>query len=409
MTPEIRPVREDELRAYLEAASTGFLERPDIHKLLEIVQRIWDLRRTWAAFDRGRICGTFRSWATEVTVPGLARLPAAAVSGVAVLPTHRRQGVLRAMIAAEHAGIRERGEAIALLYASEYPIYGRFGYGAATEVAKWTLDARSTGFRVDPAGEVELAPADEATRDAVKGVHEAWRRQQPGEIRRRDFVWDEALGLAENGWGPRWTGFVALHRDASGELDGYVRYRADSKWEQRQPRNELTIDELHALTLDAYAALWAFLARIDWVGSITAENRSSTERLRWLLANARAAVVSDVGDGLWVRLMDVPRALEAREYERPCRLVLEVVDAEAAGGRFRVALDASPDGARCRPTDAAPDLTVPVAALGAAYLGGTRLKDAVLNTGIDEHREGALAVADATFRTADQPWCSTFF
>jgi predicted acetyltransferase len=131
--------------------------------------------------------------------------------------------------------------------------------------------------------------------------------------------------------------------------------------------------------------------------------------LPWLLTNSRAASLSEVGDGLWVRLFDACRALEARSYERDGKIVLEIVDAEATDSRVRVELDASPDGASCRPTDRLPDLTLDVAALGAAYLGGTALRDAVLEKGADEHREGALAQADALFRTLDGPWCSTFF
>ena len=119
MLPEIRRVREDELPAYIESMSTGFLERPSVERVAEEVKPLWDLERAWAAFDGDRVCGTFRSWATELTVPGGGRLPAAAVAGVTVMPTHRRRGILRGMVAAEHAASRERGEAVALLHASE--------------------------------------------------------------------------------------------------------------------------------------------------------------------------------------------------------------------------------------------------------------------------------------------------
>ena len=409
MTVDVRPVRRDELPAYMETVTTGFLERPDVARIAEEVAGLWDLERTWAAFDGTRVAGTFRSWATEVTVPGGAHLPAAAISGVTVLPTHRRQGILRQMVATEHAAIRERGEAIALLYASEYPIYGRFGYGAATDVAKWTLHTSGLEFTGQPSGTVELVPVDASTRDVMKGVHDAFRRGYPGDIRRRAAVWDFDLGLVDMAWGTRWKGFAAFHRDGSGEIDGYVRYHADSKWEVRQPRNELLVDELIAMTPEAYAALWRYVAEIDWVASVRAENRRPTEPLRWLLSNARAAAVSEAGDGLWLRLIDVPRALETRGYEGEGRLVLEVVDADAPGGRHRLELDASPDGARCRPTDRSPDLTVPLGAVGAAYLGWTPLRDAVLGTGVDEHRDGALAAADRLFRTSVTPWCTTFF
>jgi predicted acetyltransferase len=409
MAPEIRRVREDELPAYLESMTTAFLERPDVAKVVEEVKPYWNLDRTWAAVDGDRICGTFRTWATELTVPGGARLPAAAVSAVTVLPSHRRRGILRSMVAAEHGAIRERHEAVSLLYASEYPIYGRFGYGPGCREATWTNDARGTSFHGNPMSGVEIAaPSPEAV-ETMKTVFEAWRLRQPGEIRRRDHQWAHELGLRESAWGPTWKGFLALHRDASGTVDGYVRYRADDKWDQRQPRNTLTVDELHALTDEANAALWRFLFEIDWAATVKAERRSPSDRLPWLLTNARAADASDVGDGLWVRLLDIPRALESRTYDREGDLALEVVDAEAPGGRVRVRLEASRDGAVCRQTDRSPDLTLDVAALGAAYLGGTRLRDAVIAHGADEHRAGALADAERLLLTPNEPWCSTFF
>jgi predicted acetyltransferase len=409
VTPEIRHIREEELSEYLDSVSAAFLERPDVVKLADEVRPVWDLQRVWAAFDGRRICGTFRSWATELTVPGGARLPASAVAGVTVLPTHRRQGILRALVGAEHSAIRERGEAVGLLYASEYPIYGRFGYGPGCRWATWTIDALATGFHGHPSAGVELVTPDEATRDAVREVFEAWRLKQPGEIRRREFVWDLDLGLRESAWRDGWKGFLALHRDGSGRVDGYARYHAEEKWEHRQPRDVLVVDELHAVDDAPYAALWRFLAEVDLVATVKAERRSPSERLPWLLTNARAASISDVGDGLWVRLLDVPRAMEARSYEREGRVVLEVIDAEASGGRTCVELDASPGGASCRPSRHAPDLTLDVAALGAAYLGGTPLRHAVVAVGVDEHRSGALAEADALFRLRDEPWCSTFF
>jgi predicted acetyltransferase len=409
MAPEIRPIRDDELPALLEAMNVAFLEHEDVVAAAAAVRPLWDIGRAWAAFDGRRICGTFRSWASELTIPGGARLPASAIAGVTVLPTHRRRGLLRAMATAEHGAIRERGEAVGMLWASEYPIYGRFGYGPASRVATWTLDARGTAFHGMPAGTVEVAVQDAAAAATMRDVFEAWRLRQPGEIRRRATRWEEDLGLREMPWA-RWKGFLAFHRDASGVVDGYARYRAEDKWEERQPRVVLTVDELHALTDDAYAGLWRFLGTMDWVATVRAGRRHLAERLPWHLTNARAAVVSEVGDGLWVRLLDVARALEARAYDRSGRLVLEVIDPEAVGGRMRLALESGPDGAVCGPTDRSADLTLGVAALGAAYLGGTCLRDAVLaGGGADEHRAGALEQADRLFRAHDDPWCSTFF
>jgi predicted acetyltransferase len=405
---EVRNVDRSGLEPVIEALTVAFLERHDVARAAELVAPHWDPDRTWAAYDGDRVCGTFRSWATELTVPGGGRLPGAAIAAVTVLPTHRRRGILRAMVTAEHAAIRARGEAVGLLYASEYPIYGRFGYGPGCRVATWTLDTRATGFHGPAVSGVEVVPPSPGVRDACRAVFDAWRIRQPGEIRRRPFRWDPELGLEPSPWAGTWAGFVAVHRDADGAVDGYVRYQADERWERRQPRYVLKVNELHALTGIAYAALWRFLGETDMVAAVTADNRSPSERLPWLLDNARAAMPSDIGDGLWVRLFDVPSALASRTYERSGRVVLEVVDGEL-GRPVRLILDASAEGATCRPTSEPADLTLPVAALGAAYLGGSRLRDVVLATGHDEHRPGALAAMDALLATADEPWCSTAF
>jgi predicted acetyltransferase len=310
-------------------------------------------------------------------------------------------------MAREHAVARERGDAVSLLYAAEYPIYGRFGYGPATSTATWTLTTAGTRF-TGPSGGVELArPADAVP--VLQAVFDADRLRRPGEIRRLEYRWQFDLGLRESSWGERWKGNVALHRDANGEVDGYARYTPKEVWEERQPRGTIAVNELIALDDEAYGALWRFLGELDLVATVKAGGRRRDERLPWLLTNARAVVESDVGDALWVRLLDVPRALEARTYERRGQVVLEVVDGEAPGGRMRVELDASEGGASARTTGRSPDLTLDVAALGSAYLGGTRLSHAVIPHGVDEHRTGALATAQAIFRTADEPWSATFF
>src|SRR6266550_1421636 len=184
MSAEIRRVREDELAAYFDAMSTGFLFRPDVPRLAEDVKATWDLERVWAAFDDGRIRGTFRSWPTELTVPGGATIAAAAITNVTVVPTHRRRGLMRGMTLAEHDAVRERGEVAALLYAAEYPIYGRFGYGPACTMATWTLDTRGVQFRSPPSGTIGLAKPGPDARDALQAVYEAHRPMRAGEIRR---------------------------------------------------------------------------------------------------------------------------------------------------------------------------------------------------------------------------------
>ena len=415
MSIEVRPIHDDELVAWVDAVSSGFLDRPNVAGIADEVRKHWDLGRAVAAVDGGRIVGTFRSWAGRVTVPGCAELPVASVTGVSVLPTHRRHGLLARMAAVAHADARERGEALGLLFASEYPIYGRFGYGSATTTVTWRIRRGQARFIEGGSGTLEIVAPDAASLETARGVYEAHRIRQPGEVWRRPITWQDDFGLSTDVWNNRWKGFVAFHRDAAGTVDGFVRYHAEEKWEDRQPSNRLFVDDLHALTDDAELALWRLVGTMDWVATATAERRSLGERLPWLLANQRAVSADDVGDWLSLKILDVPRALETRRYERSGSLVIEAVDSDGSTAdgrleqRIRVALDASPDGARAVVTDRSPDLTIRSDALGAAYLGGTRLSRAALLAGADEHRPGALAEADRLFATFDAPWCSSFF
>jgi len=416
MTIEIRPVTGDELPRWIEVLSAAFLSRVDAEAIARDGRELWDLARTWGAFEGDQVVGTNRTWATELTVPGGGVLPAAAVAAVAVLPTHRRRGILRRLMDIEHRAAHERGEAVSLLYAAEYPIYGRFGYGPACQIATWAFDTKRSSLAapVPDRGSVSLVtPSREVAAELIR-VHDTWRRGHAGEIRRREYSWDYDLALRASPWGDPWKGFLAVHRDDGGRIDGFVRYSGEDRWERFMPQGVVTIDDLCALNDEAYDALWGYLAALDIAATVKAPRRRVHERLPWLLANARAAQVTELTDGLWVKLLDVPRALAARRYERAGSIVIEVVDEHGTERevRTRVALDAGPQGATCDVTSRSPDLTIDAAALGAVYLGGTRLRDAVAAAGTftaDEGRPGALANAEALFRTLDAPGCSTFF
>jgi len=406
----IRTAGPDDYEAAVETVNAAFLEHSDARSAAVIIREIWDADRTWLAWDGDRVAGTFRSWATELTVPGGAQLSSAAVAGVTVLPTHRRRGIMSAMAAREHAAIRERGEAAGLLYAAEYPIYGRLGYSPGTWMVEWTVDSRSARMLGERTGTVSLTAPSAETRDVCRAVFERWQAVQPGEIRRNDASWDFSFGIRQRPWEDTpWRGFVVLHHDPTGSVDGYARYTADGKWEHGIAAGMVQVEDLHALTQAAEDDLVRFLLEIDLVTTVKLGMRRIAEPFLWRLHNQRAARLTAHNDGMWVRLFDVPRALETRSYERSAGLVIEVVDDPALAGTARLALDAGPDGATCTRTSRSPDLTLPVAALGGAYLGGTRLVDLARTFGADEHRPGALAKADALLRTADPPWCSTFF
>ena len=406
MGVEVRTITDDEHEAWTNAMMRGFLMEPR-PGLAEVNRPHHDLSRAWAAFDGTSIVGTLRSFASELTVPGGAIVPSAALTNVTMRPTHRRQGIMRRMIEPDLAAARERGEPVGMLIAAEYPIYPRFGYGPSTDHATYTVDARTVTFIADAPGTVELVDGPTLRREAP-ALYERFRRATPGAIERNDHWWDVTLKIVDVPGDKPWPGYNALYRNERGEPEGYVRYRTDGEWDGRRPNVTLTVNELLSVTPAAYTRLWRYCCEVDWVATVKADDRRPDELLSWIVDDARHVVQQWRADFQWLRVLDPVAALGARRYLTPGRVVLDVVDplGLAAG---RVAVDGGPDGASASPTDETAGLTVPVDALGAVYLGGATLRTLAAVGRIDVHDDGALATADAMFRGEVTPWCTTWF
>lgn len=402
----VRTIEAAEIEPWIASMSTGFLHHAAEGEAAYRVENM-DMERTWGAFDGTTTVGTQRSFATPCTVPGPEVVTAAALTNVTVAATHRRRGVLTEMITADLRASAERGEPLGILIASEYPIYGRFGYGPAIDGASYTIAADTVRFRHPGVGEVDLV--DPATlRAEAPAVYERVRMSQPGAIGRKDRWWDEATGQVEVPGSTRTPGYQALYRAPDGAVDGYLRYTASSDWDQMRPKGTLTVTELVATTPAAYARLWRYCCEVDLITRVAAGDRPVDEPLAWLLADGRALRQTGRYDFIWVRILDVAASLAARRYGVEGRLVLEVVDPQGiTGGRF--ALEGGPDGATCTATDDTAELTMPVDAVGALSMGGVSAVVLGRVGRVDEHRAGALADADRMFRTALAPWCSTWF
>jgi predicted acetyltransferase len=405
--PEIRHPAVDEAADFLRSVNTAYLE-PESKDAGRA--RFWldhikpDLDRTWGAFDRGRAVGSLRSLAFQLTVPGGRTVPADGISMVSVAATHRRRGLLTGMIGTALAAAVERGDVASILMASEWRIYGRYGYGAATEAADWKIDKIRAGAQ-SPLGELEYVTAAEL-RTLAPPVFDRMRLQRAGGLDRPEVRWDRDFGLVHmEGGEPDWDGRAVVHRDPAGEVDGYLRWHAT--WSEGLD-NTLTVDELVAATDSAYGDLWRFALSIDLITHVAARSRPVDEPLPWLVADARFVQQTDRYDKLWVRVLDVPALLTGRDYLSEGRTVLEIVDkAGYAAGRF--ALEAGPDGSSCRPTTESAHLTLPVTALGSAYLGGHRLGTLAAAGLLDEHRPGAVRTADRLLGTDRAPWATLHF
>lgn len=355
----LRGAKWDDLDAIAVADGRGF-------GLTHSEQDITDIRplfepdRFLLACDRvdGQIVGVTGSFPFTMTVPGGSTLDVPGVTWVSVIPTHRRRGVLRALLTAQHRRFVEAGTTISILTASEGAIYGRFGYGPATIRRSVQIDRRLVAFRPgapDPAG-VRQVDAHQA-REHAPEVHHRWCAHTPGALSRSPAWWDHQFLDHEH---HRRGGSALFHLV---HPDGWAAYRINDG-EQR-----CRVVELVAATDQAHVALWRVLLGLDLVRTITTDCCPLDDPLPFLLADPRQVRTTDLVDGVWIRLLDVPAALSARRYAADVDVVIEVHDDFLSrGGRFR--LRGGPDGACCEPTDRLPDAHVEIAALGSLYLGG---------------------------------------
>jgi predicted acetyltransferase len=315
------------------------------------------------ACDGDRVIGNALYLDLQLTVPGGAVLPTAGVSLVVVAPTHRRRGILRALYDELHRRIAARGYPIAALTASEGGIYGRFGYGPATTDHELTIDRRFARVHADapdPGGVRLVTPAEH--RDAFAAIYDRWRQRTPGGLVRPQPLWDDLLADRKNtrAGGTEW--FALLH------ADGYVLYRVHGSG-LSDPKM-VRVGEFRAATTDAHIALWRALLGLDLMASVVVGTHPD-DAMPYLLTDTRLATTTARTDDLWLRIMDIPAALQARSYAAELSTVLQVSDGfRGDGGRFAVQIR---DGrARCTRTDAPAEATMDLDVLGSLYLGTHR-------------------------------------
>lgn len=415
----IRPLDEGDVADWLRALHAGFLISPSVtEEEVEARRPSYDLTRTRGAFDAGRCVATFRSMPRELTVPGGAAVPASAITNVSVTATHRRRGLASRLMAADLADAKERGDAVSILIAAEYPIYGRFGFGPATWVTDWEVEVPRAALDRRYAGPPDGARVDLASlaevREAGPALHDRVRAVKHGAIDRPAYWWELNTGERRLPSRPWKEPFHALYRAADGRVEGLVAYDIDdTHWPNKLPRVAAEVRDLVAATPAAEAALWRYLMSLDWVTLIRTGHRAPDDLLPLLLGDPRAARTETYADFMWLRLLDVPAALSARTYQGtgPAALVLEVVDpAGPAGGRFLLETDAK-GAASCLPAPAAasPDVTLSAADLACLYLGDESAVRLAALGRLAEHSTGAARTTDVLFRTPRRPWCPDVF
>jgi predicted acetyltransferase len=359
--------------------------------------------RMHAAFEDGEPVGGAGAFSFELTVPG-GRVPAAGVTVVGVMPTHRRRGVLTAMMRAQLDDVHRRREPVAYLWASEAAIYRRFGYGMASLCGEVDLLRTHAAFAA-PAPEMHarIIGTDEA-RDIVPRIYDAVAAVTPGMFG-RSRAWWEGRVLDDPEWRRAGSGeLMCVVVEGDGEPAAYGLYRINSSFADGSSTAVLEVTEAMGATPAATASLWRYLLDVDWMERLHAGLLPVDHPLFLLLAEPRRMRFR-VGDALWVRLVDVAAALGSRGYAAEDALVLEVRDGFCPwnDGRWRIE-----SGGAAR-TTAPADLALDVADLASLYLGGFTWAELGRSGRIDELSQGAVARADALFRTDRAPWCPEIF
>ncbi|HMC38629.1 MAG TPA: GNAT family N-acetyltransferase, partial [Acidimicrobiales bacterium] len=337
-------------------------------------------------------------------------IPMGGVTRVGVHPTHRRQGLLRRMMEEMLADSRARGEAVAGLHASESVIYGRFGFGLATEIAEYAIDTREAAFLGEvPRLALQLLDREEAGK-VLPDLFDRFRRLRAGEPNRIPTTWESIVAdepSERHGGNPAF--FAACD-------DGYVIYRSVNDGPSNWRRDRILVEELRGANPEVESALWQFVFELDLIDRVTAIRRPVDEPLKWRLADPRQLRVEMMDDRLHVRIVDMAAAFTARGYTSEARLVLDVLPPPVDGGPEdsvpgRWVLEAGPDGAACRraaPTDGT-DLRLDITALGSLYMGAFPASLLASAGRVQELRPGRLAVADRLLGTWPAPTTTTNF
>ena len=398
MTVQVRHAKANELRSGIAPVSHYFGSEPAEENVRRF-ERVLRPERMHLAEEDGQVVGSASAFEFQLTVPG-GIVPAAGVTIVGVLPTHRRQGILTQLMRAQLDDIHERGEPLACLWASEETIYGRFGYGMAALCGEIELQRTYGSFRKPPehGGSFRLLSYEEAL-EAIPPVYARVAAETPGMFARPREWWEvRALHDSEarrDGAGEMVR--VVLERD--GEGIAYAIYRLKMDFDAGSSTGEVRVLEAMGVDAEATAGIWRFLLDTDWMDSVTAELLPVDHPLFLLLEHPRRMRFR-LGDSLWVRLVDVGEALAARSLGGD--VVLAVADAFCPWNDAAYSLDGSK-------TMANPDLRLDVSDLASAYLGAFTFAQLQRAGRIEALTEGAVDRADAAFRTDRAPWCPEIF
>ena len=404
---EVRPCASDELPRFFEALGIAFGDA--FEDAEERFGALLERERTLAAFDDGRIAGTSAAFGFDMTVPGGNEIATAGVTMVGVLPTHRRRGIMRTLMRGLIDDARARHEPAALLWASEESIYQRFGFGLASDQGRISIEReRSTFLNEPPAvGGTRLVDTDEAVEVMAK-VYEEVRTSRPGMLSRTPEWWrNHTLGRPKRAnEGPKKFYCVFSHE---GRDRGYAIYRiTEPDWTDEGARTgTVRVQEMAAVDPVAYREVWRYLFGIDLVDHIKAWFLPADLPLTLMMQEPRRLRFAK-SESLWLRLVDVPAALEARSYDRDGELSFAITDEFCPwnDGEWTLTVRRG-RGKVTKGGD--PQIALDVSGLAAIYLGAFTFAELARAARLNDCVGDAVQRADRMFNTDVAPWCAEVF
>ena len=402
MSFEVKATANAEEFADAVYAIAQYFGAPLTEERIERFRQVLPFDRMHAAWEDGEIVGGAGAFPFLMSVPG-GEIACGGVTVVGVYPTHRRRGVLRSMMDEQLRDIHEREEPIAALWASEETIYGRFGYGLGAWCGEIKLARTWTAYAepFERRGRVRFVTSEEAAR-IFPEIWEALMLERPGVYRRSEAWWTlRTLRMPEEeAANPK--RFAVL--DLEGSPQAYAIYRQFPQFEGGVSAARLQAIEVVGASPQATAEIWRFVLDVDWYATLEASLLPVDHPLFTLLATPRRMQYR-MGDSLWVRLVDVGRALGGRSYARDGRVVFELRDAVCPWNEGRWKLE----GGEASRTDDAADIALDVGALGSAYLGAVSFAQLRDGRRLEVLTDGAVERADAVFGWRPLPWCPEIF
>ena len=374
------------------------------------------LQPEWSTcvFEHGSLSTTFGAWPFSMRFNG-ERAHVAGVTAVGTDPTKRRRGYLR--FAMEHSLDEqyERGQSLAALYASQAGIYQRFGYAICSRSHRYEIDPLDLNFvqAPTPTGQLSIANAKDLPEDAVvvRDLYRKFMQPRNGLLHRGLNLWNaEVLSEPDDiQEGP----IRVLLYEEDGEALGYMVYtsredRSLNAFSAGQRDQRMTIREYGWLTPEAYVAMWQFAAGQDLVYRIHLNDAPSDDPIQHFARDPRTLRVN-VGDGVLVRIVDLPRALMTRNYQVESELTFRVIDDLCDWNQGTWKLSTGPEGADIRQVDESPQLTMDVFTMAHLATGALSATYAHRLGRIEASDKSALIRADHLFATEYAMHCMNHF